>query len=101
MLTSRGPRYLDLVEARLASVEVDLRQVKAQMASSQASSHAVSSLDKPAHQDEDADGEDDEEEEFADATDGVGTIEFTTEKTSAYFGSFSLINLLPQTMEYI
>jgi hypothetical protein len=73
----------------LASVEVDLRQVKAQVASSHASSHAVSSLDNPVRQNNEV--EDDGSEVFADATDGVGTMEFTTEKTSAYFGMPSLV----------
>jgi hypothetical protein len=91
-------RYLDLVEARLSAVEVDLCRVKAQVASNQDTQPAAVTGDRSATVsfDELANEDDDVESETSpDATDGVGTIEFTTEETSAYFGNPIPCSVMP------
>ncbi|KAM5343695.1 hypothetical protein ACJ41O_012232 [Fusarium nematophilum] len=101
-LVSQSPNpsessFLDLVESRLADVENDVRQLKAQLAAvtsqdggvpaSEPAPNVVNSVSvcSTTVQDETESGR------SPDATDGVGTIEFTNEETWAYFGSSSNI----------
>ncbi|KAH6692233.1 fungal-specific transcription factor domain-containing protein [Plectosphaerella plurivora] len=91
--------YLDLVEARLASVETDIRRLKSQVSSTHASDQTGNRSLPPSQTDPSLFGgtgtppfhDAISSERSPDATDGVGTVEFTNEETWAYFGPSSNI----------
>lgn len=89
-------RFLELVETRLANLENDVRLLKRQNKGQSTyeqdddENDDISSKSTPS--DVVAHGELDETHASPDATDGIGSIEFTDESDSAYFGEQQTLN---------
>ncbi|KAI0177201.1 fungal-specific transcription factor domain-containing protein [Pestalotiopsis sp. NC0098] len=96
--TTPVPRqFLELVETRLANLENDVRLLKRQNRDGPGRALDENEEETPSNStvsNEVALGELDEMHASADATDGVGSIEFTDQNNSAYFGPSSNITFM-------